>query len=82
MLTIYLPYITLTDATGKDSNGISSYQVKVQPPVEFGKNHRLCLGRAILLILIKFIDCRRAHMWINGPLLSVGLALLRHLRPS
>ena len=29
----------LTDATGKDGNGISSYQVKVQPPVEFGKNH-------------------------------------------
>ena len=24
MLTIYLPYITLTDATGQDGNGISS----------------------------------------------------------
>ena len=31
-----LPYITLTDAMEKDGNGISSYQVKVQPPVEFG----------------------------------------------
>ena len=36
---LYLPYITLTEATGKDGNCISSYQVKVQPPVEFGKNH-------------------------------------------
>ena len=35
----YLPYITLTEATGKDGNCISSYQVKVQPPVEFNKNH-------------------------------------------
>ena len=24
---------------GKDGNGISSYQVKVQPPIEFGENH-------------------------------------------
>ena len=31
--SLYLPYIALTEATGKDGNCISSYQVKVQPPV-------------------------------------------------
>ena len=33
------PTSLMTVATGKDGNCISSYQMKVQPPVEFGKNH-------------------------------------------
>ena len=44
MLTIYLPYITLTNATGKDGNGISLYQVKVQPPIIIKNNVLFCPG--------------------------------------
>ena len=32
-------YTYPTNATGKNGNGISSYWVKVQPCIEFSKNH-------------------------------------------